>query len=157
MSRSEKDAESLETLCRSVVEAAGFDLVLLKWATDRGRRVLRLFIDQDEVGVTVEDCATVSRRLGHLLDAEDRIPGAYTLEVSTPGLDRPLCREKDFRRFLGSLARITLSKPLANGRKRLEGVLCAVHGGTIRMTVDGEEVEVELADLAKANLVYQGE
>lgn len=157
MSRGEIDIESLETLCRSVTEAAGFDLVLMDWTMDHGRRVLRLYIDQEEVGATIEDCASLSRRLSHVLDAEDVIPVAYTLEVSTPGLDRPLTREKDFRRFLGQVARVTLREPLPTGRKRLKGPLLALEEGRIRMDVDGEELEFGLADVAKANLVYEGE
>lgn len=156
MSQSEIDRESLEALCRSVTEAAGFDLVLLEWTMDRGRRVLRLYIDREEAGTTLEDCASVSRRLSHVLDAEDAIPVAYNLEVSTPGLDRPLTREKDFRRFLGQVARVTLREPLPTGRKRLKGALRAVDEGRIRMEVDGEELEFGLADVAKANLVYEG-
>lgn len=157
MSRAAQEFEALESLCRSVVEAAGFDLVLAQWATDRGRRVLRLFVDHEETGATLEDCASISRRLGHVLDAEDLIPGAYVLEVSTPGLDRPLTREKDFRRFLGHEARVTLKAPLQGGRKRLQGTLLAVEDGRIRMAVDGEETDLGLAAIARASLVYQGE
>lgn len=156
-SQAVKEFQALESLCRSVVEAAGFDLVLVQWATEGGRRVLRLYVDQEEAGATLEDCAAISRRISHVLDAEDLIPGAYVLEVSTPGLDRPLTREKDFRRFVGQTARVTLKAPLPSGRKRLQGLLLSVEEGRIRMNVDGEEFDFGLAEVAHANLVYQGE
>ncbi|MDY0004502.1 MAG: ribosome maturation factor RimP, partial [Polyangia bacterium] len=139
------------------VEGAGIDLVQLQWATERGRRVLRLFVDQEETGATLEDCASISRRLSHVLDAEDLIQGAYVLEVSTPGLDRPLTREKDFRRFLGQEARLTLKTPLPGGRKRLQGILRSLEDGRLVIEADGEEFGIGLASIARANLVYQGE
>lgn len=157
MSREREEHDALESLCRSVIEAAGFDLVLLQWATEGGRRVLRLYVDQEEVGATLNDCASLSRRLSHVLDAEDVIAGSYVLEVSTPGLDRPLVREKDFRRFVGKEARVTLRAPLPSGRKRLQGILREADAGRIRMDVDGEDMEFGLAAVARANLVYQGE
>ena len=157
MSQEPTDLEALDGICRPVVEAAGFDLILVELTTDRGRRVLRLYIDHEEAGVTVDDCAAVSRRLGPVLDVEDVIQGAYDLEVSTPGLDRPLAREKDFRRFAGELARVTLRSPLPTGRKRLKGRIRTVQDGHVHLEVDGEELRFTVAEVAKANLVYQGE
>lgn len=148
--------ETLDKLCRDVVEEAGFDLLLMEWKTDAGRQVLRLFIDHED-GVNVDDCATVSRRLSHVLDVEETIDVAYALEVSTPGLNRPLVRESDYVRFSGQQAKVTLRQPLPTGRKRLKGVLKGVEAHEICMEVDGELFRFAATDVAQANLVYQGD
>lgn len=148
---------ALEKICRPVVQAAGFDVILVEWTTDRGRRVLRVYLDNEETGVTVDDCAAVSRRLSRVLDVEDMIPSAYSLEVSTPGLDRPLAREKDFTRFAGRRAKVTLREPLPSGRRRLDGTVQGAENGRISMNVDGEVVSFSLQEMLKARLVYEGE
>lgn len=157
MTRPVLDIARVEAICRPVIEAAGFDLILAEWATDQGRRVLRLYLDHEPEPITLADCEAMSRRVSHVLDVEEVVPGPYALEVSTPGLDRPLAREKDFRRFLGHTARITLKTPLPSGRRRLQGRLTDVTDGRIGLEVDGQPVVVSLADVGKANLVYEGE
>jgi ribosome maturation factor RimP len=152
--------QHLQETCREVVESEGFDLIVARWTTDQGRRILRLYVDRatpEEPAVTVEDCARISRRLGPVLDVEDAIAGAYDLEVSTPGLDRPLVRDKDFQRFVGQVAKVRLSSPLPSGRKRLKGTIRGVEDRRIRLEVDGEELWFPLDDVARANLVYQGD
>lgn len=157
MTRSVQDITRVEAICRPVIEAAGFDLILAEWASDQGRRVLRLYLDHEPEPVTLADCEAMSKRVSHVLDVEEIIAGPFSLEVSTPGLDRPLVREKDFRRFLGQTARLNLKAPLPTGRKRLQGKLTDVSEGRIRLEVDGQPVTVSLTDVAKANLVYEGE
>ena len=157
MQQNEPKIEALERLCHAVVEEAGFDLLLVEWTSDQGRRVLRLYIDHEEAGVSVADCATVSRRLSHVLDVEEVIESAYALEVSTPGLDRPLVREADYVRFAGQQAKVTLNKALPSGRKRLKGELKGADAGEVSMEVDGELYRFAVADVARANLVYQGD
>ncbi len=160
MSRAETNERTVEEICREVVESEGFDLIVARWTTDRGRRILRLYVDQPEAaasGVTVEDCALVSRRLAPVLDVEDVGSGAYDLEVSTPGLDRPLAREKDFQRFVGEVAKVRLRNPLPSGRKRLKGTIREVQQRQVCLEVDGEQLRFPLEDISRANLVYQGE
>ena len=157
MPSTDADIERLERICRAVVEPLGFDLILVEWTTDRGRRILRLYIDHEDAGVTLDDCAHVSRHLSRVLDVEDIISHAYSLEVSTPGLDRPLAREKDFARFVGNEARVRLRNPLPSGRKRVRGILRRAADGIVEMDIDGERISFALSDVAKANLVYQGE
>ncbi len=157
MQRKDLKIEALEQICHAVVEEAGFDLLLMEWTSNSGRRVLRLYIDNEETGVTVGDCATVSRRLSHVLDVEEVIESAYALEVSTPGLDRPLVREADYVRFAGKQAKVTLSQPLSTGRKRLQGELKGVDAGEVSMEVDGELYRFAVKNVARANLVYQGD
>lgn len=157
MNQNEPKIETLNQLCRAVVEEAGFDLLLAEWTSDSGRRVLRVYIDHEAAGVTVDDCATVSRRLSHVLDVEEVIEANYSLEVSTPGLNRPLVREADFVRFAGHQVKVTLKQPLPTGRKRLKGELKGVEASEVSMEVDGELFRFAVTDVARANLVYQGD
>jgi len=118
-----------------------------------GRSVtLQVFIEKDAGAVTIEDCVAVSRQLSVWLDVENPIAGAYRLEVSSPGLDRPLKREADFRRFEGSLAEIEL-RGLLEGRRRWRGRLLKAAPGAVALDVDGERREFALADVLKAKLV----
>ncbi|MGC8468087.1 MAG: ribosome maturation factor RimP [Acidithiobacillus sp.] len=118
-----------------------------------GRSVtLQVFIEKDDGAVTIEDCAAVSRQLSVWLDVENPIAGAYRLEVSSPGLDRPLKRETDFQRFLGALAEIEL-RALHEGRRRWRGRLVAAAPGTVGLEVDGIHREFPLAEILKAKLV----
>jgi ribosome maturation factor RimP len=95
-----------------VVEEEGFELLEMVYAGGRANAVLRLVLDHPEASVTLDDCSRVSRAVGRLLDGLDLIPGRYRLEVSSPGLDRPLRRERDFLRFQGSHIKVSLDAPL---------------------------------------------
>lgn len=118
--------------------------------------VLRFYIDKPG-GISLADCEVVSREIGPLLDAEDFFSGQYLLEVSSPGLDRPVRREEDFRRFSGQKAKIELKTPV-NGRRRLVGTILGADRGELRLLLgQGESVCVALANLKKANLVWEGE
>jgi ribosome maturation factor RimP len=104
--------------------------------------------------VPVDRCAEVSREIGTQLDATDAIASAYRLEVSSPGLDRLLGREKDFAAACGTEVKIETRTPL-DGRRRFRGVLVGFEGGKARVSVDGEEVDIDFADVSRANAVYQ--
>jgi len=121
------------------------------------RSIVRLYVDKDG-GVTLDDCASVSRQVGDLLDVHDTIPGSYTLEVSSPGLNRPLVRDKDFEKFRGEMVKISLSKGI-EGRKQFSGRLVGSmeRGGrtVVVIEADGCEYELPRADIAKANIQYQ--
>ena len=138
----------LEALIQSTLQPQGYELVDLQ-TTGKQQRLVRVFIDRPE-GITVEDCAEVSRHLLRLFEVEqvwyDR------LEVSSPGLDRPLKRPADFERFVGSRAAVTLRVP-QGGRKRFIGELKAIEAGTLSMMVDGALVLLPLEDVDKARLV----
>ena len=113
--------------------------------------VLRIYIDRPE-GVTLDDCQKVSQQLSAVLDVEDPIPGAYTLEVSSPGLDRPLRKPADFRQRLGQRVRIELLLPL-NGRRRFTGTLRGVETDEVLIEVDATLVRLPFAQIGKARLV----
>lgn len=122
-------------------------------------RVLRVYIDKPE-GVTLDDCQIVSHELGEVLDAEDVVPGAYTLEVSSPGVDRKLTKAKDFERFVGQKVKIAL-KQVVDGSKRVEGVLQAFSNDVATLTVaqgknkEPKQVLIELNQIDKANLKFE--
>jgi ribosome maturation factor RimP len=129
----------------------GYDLVRV--AMSRGGGTLQVMIEPaDGRPMDVEDCATLSRALSAVLDVEDPLPGAYTLEVSSPGIDRPLTREKDYLRWLGHVARIETTEPI-EGRRRFKGTLLGLENGTLRLKLDdGREADVPLGSVSRAKL-----
>ncbi len=141
---------ALEALLEPAVSRLGYELVGVEYHGGR-RAVLRLYIDR-EGGVSVEDCQRVSRQVSGLLDVEDPIPGPYTLEVSSPGLDRPLFREADFQRFAGREVRIRTDVPL-EGRRNFRGVLRGLRGGEVLVEVDGAELALPVERIEQARLV----
>ena len=139
--------EKLISLLEAPVEALGYELVELEFPP----HLLRIYIDR-EGGVTVDDCEKVSRQVSGVLDVEDPIPGHYTLEVSSPGLDRPLRKAADYARFAGERAKLELSLPV-DGRKRFTGTLKGREGGEVMIEVDGVLHRLPLEGIAKARLV----
>ncbi len=138
-----------------LVKDLGFELVLLEYNPYRGSASLQLFIDATG-GITLADCERVSREVEGLLDVEDPIPQGYRLEVSSPGLDRPLVKPADFERFAGSQARVQLIAPLAGGtgRRKFQGVLRGMQGGNVVLeTFDAGKVELALPQIERARLV----
>jgi ribosome maturation factor RimP len=142
--------ETLERLLRPVVEGLGFELWELEYLPRRGNALLRLYLDSAR-GVTVDDCAHVSRAVSEVLDARDPLPGRYELEVSSPGLERPLRTAEQFARFAGERVHVELVAPI-EGRRRLQGPLSAVTTTTIEVDVDGRRYAVPLAAVRKAHL-----
>jgi ribosome maturation factor RimP len=141
----------LRRLLEPGVMALGFELVDVEVAGQGSRTTLRVYIDGPE-GVTVDDCADVSRQLSAILDVEDPMPGQYLLEVSSPGLDRPLVKPADFRRFIGEEVKVQLHAPL-NGRRRFKGRLLDVTDATVVVEVDKERFELAVDAMERARLV----
>ena len=146
-----QDRDQLRTVLTAVVEAMGYELVGVEFHPHKGNALLRVYVDQ-ESGVTVDDCARVSHQLSGVLDVEDLIPGNYTLEVSSPGLDRPLFGEENFVRFAGSEVRIQLTEP-RHGRRNFKGRLMGVRGGQVVLVSDGQELLFPVETIGKARLV----
>ena len=147
--------EALIRLLDPEVAALGYELVELEYHAQRGGGMLRLYIDRTDGaadGVTVEDCAATSRRVSAVLDAADPIPAGYTLEVSSPGLDRPLTTRAHFERFTGNRVHVESLVPRA-GRRRWTGRLVAVGAAGIGLEVDGQAVELALNEIKTARLV----
>lgn len=137
-----------------VAVAEGLELVDVE-LVGRGRNaVLRIFLDKPG-GITLRDCERVSRQVGAILDVEDVIPNRYTLEVSSPGLDRRLVKPADYERFAGKRIKLALKTPLA-GRRRFHGTLRGILDGRIQLEEDnGETIEIEHGEIEKANLVIE--
>ncbi len=133
------------------VEALGFELVDVQLGGSGRSRVLRVYIDVPG-GVTVDDCAEVSEQLSAILDVEDPIRERYRLEVSSPGLDRPLVRPKDFRRFSGETVKLRLRRPRA-GQRNFRGRLLGITDGNVVLDLGEETVDFGLEDIEKARLV----
>lgn len=142
--------ERLTALIEPLIERLGFELVELEYAGGRAHATLRVFLD-GPAGVTLDDCARVSREVSALLDAEDPIPCPFTLEVSSPGFDRALRKRAHFDRFLGSRVFVELKEPRA-GRRRYTGTLLSVDEGGIAIEVDREHVVLPFSEIGKARL-----
>ena len=137
-------------LIEPVLEPEGLELVELEFKRDGSRSVLRLFIDRPN-GVTLEDCELISRQVSALLDMEDPIEHRYFLEVSSPGINRVLRKEKDFIRFAGSQIRVKTRRKLG-GRRNFLGTLKGVENSMIILDVDGCRIELAQEDIEKARL-----
>jgi ribosome maturation factor RimP len=138
-------------LITPAVAALGCECLGVEYSPHRGSSLIRIYIDRPE-GIVVEDCEAVSREVEALLDVNDPIAGRYTLEVSSPGVDRPLFTPAHFARFCGEKVELSLIAPVA-GRRRLQGVIRAVDGDRVAVEVDGVEMEIEHGDVQKARLV----
>jgi ribosome maturation factor RimP len=141
----------LTHLLQPLVEALGYEFVGLDFGNDPKNPALVVYIDQDS-GIAVEDCENVSREVAALLDVEDPIPGRYNLEVSSPGLDRPLFTAEQYQQFVGEMVRISLFAP-EQGRRKFKGTILGVEDGQVKLKLDGSEVSLEMSNIAKARLV----
>jgi ribosome maturation factor RimP len=141
----------LEELLMPAVSALGYELLGVERIQNGRRGLLRVYIDQ-ESGISVEDCEKVSHQVSGVLDVEDPIKSAYTLEVSSPGLDRPLFKRAHFEKFIGHDIKVRLSKPL-NNRRVFNGTLQNVIDNDIMIMVDGTAYQLTLGNIEKANLV----
>ena len=140
---------TLEQMLEPALEEKGFELVELRISGNTGRYVLRLFVDRPS-GISVGECAQLSRYLADVLDTKDPIQGSYLLEVSSPGLTRPLKSVRDFERVLGKKVRlITRTGPVRAGK------LSSVSEGQLVLDVNGEMLEVAVSDVSKANLHFE--
>lgn len=149
-----QDFQMLRRIVAATVEAMGYELVGVEFHPRSSNALLRVYID-GENGITLDDCQRVSHQLSGVLDVEDPIAGPYTLEISSPGLDRPLFEAKHFVRFAGAVVRIQLREPL-DGRRKLVGHLLGMRGDDVVIAgSDGQEWEVPLEGIEKARLVPQ--
>jgi ribosome maturation factor RimP len=142
----------IERLLGPILASLGLALWELEFRKEGPRWMLRVFIDREEGGVTLNDCEAVSRDLSAALDVEDVIPQAYTLEVSSPGLDRTLTKPEHFSRFIGSAVKIKTFQPI-EGQKVFHGTLKGMEGGIVKMELPGGAVlDIPLGDISKASL-----
>lgn len=138
------------------VEDMGFDLVRVLISGQQRRKLQIMAEPLDGRPMTVDDCADISRAISALLDVEDPIQGAYTLEVSSPGLDRPLVKPADFERFAGLEAKVEMDQQI-DGRRRFSGRLLGFEDGNVRIEVDGSEMRLPFAGVLKSKLLLTDE
>jgi ribosome maturation factor RimP len=166
------DVERVREIADRVAASSGLEIVDIEFLGGGKARMLRVFLDKSAAGtdplagVTHEDCAHFSREFGTILDVEDVMPGSYTLEVSSPGLDRKLVKAADFTRFTGSRLKLTTRQPVNNNR-HFEGRLEKFDDGRLMLDLSvashksrkkmgeaaGQKIEIEFANVEKANLV----
>lgn len=141
----------LSQLLQPLVEDLGYEFVGLEYSSNPKNPVVAIYIDRPE-GIAIEDCEAVSREVAALLDVEDPVPGHYNLEVSSPGLDRPLFTVEQFARFAGQEAAVSVYAPV-DGRRKFRGTILSVEGDTVTIEQDGAEVTLESSNIVKARLV----
>jgi len=146
-------AKQLQDLLEPAVGALGYELLGIEHLSQGRHSLLRLFIDSPN-GITVDDCERVSHQVSGVLEVEDPIKGQYTLEVSSPGLDRPLFKPAHYERFVGEVVSLRLARPI-EGRRKFKGRLLALREGAVVIDVEGKEMSLPLEDIEKAHLVPQ--
>ncbi len=142
--------ESIETRVTPILDENRLELVDVEYKKEGKHWVLRIYIDK-EGGVTVDDCTQVSRHIGDLIEVEEIVPASYTLEVSSPGLDRPLKREQDFLRFQGKRAHVTTYTPI-DQQKNFKGIIRDFRKDVLLLETGGRLVEIPQDRIAKARL-----
>jgi len=146
----------LQNMLEPVIEDLSFEVVRISLMGDKDK-TLQIMIERlDREIITVDDCAKASRAASAILDVEDPIKENYALEVSSPGIDRPLVKLENFERFVGFVAKIETQRAI-NERKRFKGELISVEGETIKINVDGTEYEIPYSTISKAKLVLTDE
>lgn len=146
-----KNNSAIEAKILPTVEALGYELWACLYLTQGQQSVLRIYIDSEK-GITLADCERVSRQISALLDVEDPLLGRYNLEVSSPGLDRPLIREKHFQRYIGHTVRVSTHTPIDNQRK-FKGLLQSVGVAGIVLNQDGKELVLTWDNILRANVL----
>ncbi|MDN2663889.1 ribosome maturation factor RimP [Psychromonas sp. 14N.309.X.WAT.B.A12] len=143
--------ERLTEMLAPSVEDLGYELVGIEYVRAGKHSTLRIYIDQEE-GILVDDCAAVSRQVSAIMDVEDPITNEYTLEVSSPGMERPLFNAAQYAAFIGEEVKIQLRMPIQN-RRRWKGVISNVDGEIVSISVEGKEERFALSNIQKANIV----
>jgi len=139
-------------LIGTTVQALGLELWGVELLQQGRYSLLRVYIEREE-GVTIEDCEKVSRQVSALLDVEDPIAGEYTLEVSSPGVDRPLFSVEQYAKYVGSEVNLKLRRAV-DGRRKFKGQIIKVSGDIVGLLVEGTEYDLEHSDIEKASIVY---
>ena len=153
MSRREEYEQQTETLLEPIVTELGFELVDVEYVKEAGNWYLRAYIDKPG-GITVNDCEDVSRAFSDILDEQDFIEDSYIMEISSPGLDRPLKKEKDFKRSLGKLVEIRTYRPIEK-QKEFCGILNAYDSNSVTIDEDGTERTFDKKDIALIRLAIE--
>ncbi len=148
--------EQITNIVRPQVEALGFELIQLKLMEGKKSRQLQIMAERPDGTISLDDCADISRQVSAVLDVEDIMTSAYRLEVSSPGIDRPLTREKDFLAYCGHTAKVETVLPI-HGRRRFTGNIKGIDDGMVTLMVDNQAVFIPFRDIQSAKLVLTDE
>ncbi len=146
----QKVVKQVWSLAEPLCESEGLELIQVEYQRESAGRILRLYVDKPG-GIKLDDCAGVSRQMGDILDVNLEDVGPYNLEVTSPGLERPLARQQDFDKFKGNRAKIKTYQPL-NGQKNFTGVLLGISGDAVSLQIDEQIITIAYADISKAHL-----
>ena len=145
--------QQLENMLEPVVISMGYEFVGLEYLSQGRHSVLRVYIDSVK-GISVDDCADVSYQLSAVLDVEDPIHGEYNLEVSSPGLDRPLFKLAHYEQFIGEEVKFRTHRPqTSKGQRKFKGIIEAVHNQSIIFSIEGESLSIPFDEIDKAHIV----
>ena len=142
------------SLIEPVVEGMGYEVVDIEYKPHPTNGLLRIYIDKPE-GILLEDCEVVSKQISGVLDVEEPISGHFNLEISSPGMDRPLRKPEDFKRFTGERIKVKLTVPTLEGQRNFTGKLLGLQGDDVALEMDGETHYLPLDSIDKARLVPQ--
>ncbi len=145
--------ELVTSLVGPTISALGLELWGIEHLSQGKYSLIRIYIEREK-GVSIEDCEKVSRQVSALLDVEEPISGEFTLEVSSPGLDRPLFNVRQFEQFTGSEVRFRTRKPI-EGRRKFKGCIEGVSGEVVSVQVEGKKFQFQQSDIEKANIVFE--
>ncbi len=140
----------IEEILKPVVNDLGYELWGCEYLSQGKHSLLRIYIDKED-GIGIEDCEIVSRQINALLDVEDPIPGNYSLEVSSPGIPRPLFKKEQYKRYVGQNIQVKLFKPL-NGSRKLSGIILNANDDVLVLQIGDEQLDVQFSHIVKANL-----
>lgn len=150
--------QRVDDLLRGAVESLGFSIVRIRYSSQRGEDVLQIMAEPfEDREMTVEDCAQISRHVSAIMDVEDPISGAYRLEISSPGIDRPLSSEEEFARYIGHTVNVEMEWPV-DGRKRFKGDILSVENGQVALELDAKnKVTLDVEGMQSAKLALTDE
>lgn len=146
--------QKIEALVAPTIESMGMEFWGCEYISAGKDSTLRIYIDRPEIGVTVDDCGAVSRQVSAIMDVEDPIASAYMLEISSPGLDRPLFKAEHYPPYVGQTVQVRARTPIL-GRRKFKGELVQVEEDQILVEVDGEVYEIPFSSIDKAHLVVE--
>ncbi len=151
---SKKIEQKVYELIEDYLDSIGYELLFVEFLREQKGWVLRLYIDKDG-GVTIDDCSKISELVDPILDVELSINFPYNFEVSSPGLNRPLRKIEHFKKVIGEKVKIQLIEPMKNNRRNIKGTLKEIIGNNMIVKTDNEELEVNISQIKKANLIYK--
>lgn len=144
----------ITSIVKPVIEAMGYECWGIQFSAHGRRALLRVYIDHVN-GISLDDCSAVSEQLSGVLDVESVINRSYTLEISSPGVERPLLEHSQYRRYIGARIKVQCYTAIS-GRKRIAGVLEAISDEMIRLKADDTHIEIPFVEIRRANLLYEG-